>query len=132
MADPVVPISWGELLDKISILEIKRERLDSGAARASVAAQLALLERAREGLGKPPAGLAALQTALKAVNLKLWDIEDEIRAKEARQTFDEEFVALARAVYHNNDERGRIKRAIDELLRSDMTEQKQYSSYERR
>lgn len=132
MADPVVPVSWGELLDKISILEIKRERLESAAARTSVGHQLGLLERARAGLAAPPSGLAALESALKAVNLRLWEIEDEIRAMEARQTFDAQFIAAARAVYRNNDERGRIKRAIDELLRSDLAEQKQYTSYETR
>ncbi len=123
---PRVPISWGELIDKITILEIKVERLRAPAGRANAAHELALL---RAELVEPPAGLATLREELAAVNRRLWDIEDDIRQKEASQVFDAGFVALARAVYHSNDDRSRIKRAINELLGSGIIEEKQYVGY---
>jgi Family of unknown function (DUF6165) len=123
---PRVPISWGELIDKITILEIKVERLRAPAGRANAAHELTLL---RAELVEPPAGLAALREELAAVNRRLWDIEDDIRQKEASQVFDAGFVALARAVYHSNDDRSRIKRAINELLGSGIIEEKQYVGY---
>jgi hypothetical protein len=123
---PRAPVSWGELIDKITILEIKAERLRAPAAQANAAHELALL---REVLTVAPAGLAALRTELAAVNRRLWDIEDDIRRKEAAQAFDAEFIALARAVYRNNDERSRLKRAINQLLGSGIIEEKQYVGY---
>jgi len=131
MSDPVVPVSWGELFDKISILEIKQARLSSPEARAAAASQRARLAAEAGRLSPVPASLGELRAGLKAVNEKLWDIEDEIRSHEARKEFNERFVFLAREVYFNNDERGRLKRAIDELLRSEMTEQKEYTPYDR-
>ena len=126
---PRVPVSWGELLDKVSILEIKTERLLAPAARANAAHELALLRAVLAELADVPPGLAALRGELWAVNRRLWEIEDDIRRKEASQTFDAEFVALARAVYLNNDERSRLKRAINELLGSAIIEEKQYVGY---
>jgi len=123
---PRVPVSWGELIDKITILEIKVERLQAPAARANAAHELTLL---RVELAEPPMELAALRDQLAAVNRHLWDIEDGIRRKEASQTFDAEFIKLARAVYRNNDERSRIKRAINHLLGSAIIEEKQYVGY---
>jgi hypothetical protein len=123
---PSVPVSWGELLDKITILEIKSERLRAPAALANAAHEIALLRAIVAELTEAPPGLAALRGELAAVNRRLWDIEDDIRRKEASRTFDAEFVELARAVYRNNDERSRIKRAINELLRSGIIEEKQY------
>jgi hypothetical protein len=123
---PRIPVSWGELLDKITILEIKSERLRAPAALANTAHELALLRAIVAELAEAPPGLAALRGELAAVNRRLWDIEDDIRRKEASRTFDAEFVELARAVYRNNDERSRIKRAINELLRSGIIEEKQY------
>jgi hypothetical protein len=123
---PHVPVSWGELIDKITILEIKVERLRTPAARANAARELILL---RAELTVPPAELAALQAELAVVNRRLWEVEDDIRRKEASQTFDAEFIALARAVYHSNDERSRIKRAINGLLGSAIIEEKQYVGY---
>ncbi|HLJ05366.1 MAG TPA: DUF6165 family protein [Acetobacteraceae bacterium] len=122
---PRVPVSWGELIDKITILEIKVERLRAPAAVANAQRELELL---RNVLGAPE-GVASLKEALATVNRTLWDIEDGIRAKEAAGAFDAEFVALARAVYHNNDERSRIKRAINEKLQSVIIEEKQYVRY---
>ena len=84
---------------------------------------------AMAALDPAPDGLAALQAALAAVNDRLWTIEDAIREKEAAGSFDADFIALARSVYQQNDERGRIKRAINDLLGSRLVEQKQYSRY---
>jgi hypothetical protein len=103
---PRVPISWGELIDKITILEIKVARLNAPLGQQNAAHELALLR-------------AELAT----------DIEDAIRRKEAAQDFDAEFIELARAVYRSNDERSRIKRAINDLLGSDIIEEKQYVGY---
>ena len=122
---PHVPVSWGELIDKITILEIKVECLRSADAVANARRELQLL---RDVLGAPE-GVEAMKAALAAVNRTLWEIEDGIRAKEAAGVFDAEFVALARAVYHNNDERSRIKRAINEKLHSVIIEEKQYVRY---
>jgi hypothetical protein len=129
MADPLVPVSWGELLDKIAILEIKRVRLRSPGAVANVVRELAGLNATLCTLAPVPAGLAELRAALAAVNQRLWTIEDRIREKEAAGDFGPEFVSLARSVYRENDERGRIKRAINTLLGSVIAEEKQYSAY---
>jgi Family of unknown function (DUF6165) len=129
MADPVVPVSWGELLDKIAILEIKRERLRSPEAVANTERELAALGPALTALRAPPLGLAELRAALAAVNHRLWTIEDRIREKDAKGDFGPGFVALARSVYRENDERVRIKQAINALLGSGLVEEKQYSRY---
>jgi hypothetical protein len=129
MADPVVPVSWGELLDKVAILEIKRQRLRAPAALANTERELAALAPALAALVPAPAGLAESRAALAAVNQRLWTIEDRIREKEAQGDFGPAFVTLARSVYRENDERGRIKRAINTLLRSGLVEEKQYAAY---
>lgn len=129
MVDPVVPVSWGELLDKIAIFEIKRERLRTPEAVANAERELAALAAALALLEPAPAGLAELRAALAAVNRRLWTIEDQIREKDAQGDFGPGFVALARSVYRENDERGRIKRAINTLLGSGLVEEKLYSAY---
>ena len=126
---PRVPVSWGELVDKLTILEIKIERLRDPGAVANARRELAPLAAALAALTPPPVGLAGLQAELRAVNLRLWDIEDAIRAKEAQGAFDAGFIELARGVYRTNDERSRIKRAINLLLRSGIVEEKQYAPY---
>ena len=119
-AMPAVPVSWGELIDKITILEIKEQRLSSPQAVANVRKELAVLSRAVAELKPSPVALNTLKQQLKAINEKLWEVEDGIRAKEAAKTFDPQFIELARAVYFHNDERARIKREINELsVRSD-------------
>jgi Family of unknown function (DUF6165) len=123
---PMIPVSWGELADKISILEIKCARLRAPEAVANA-------ERERVALAAVLApvadAIAADRAALTAVNTRLWDIEDAIREKEAAGDFGDGFVALARSVYRENDERGRIKAAINRALRSALVEEKQYSRY---
>ena len=125
MTDPMIPVSRGELLDKITILQIKTRRLRAPAARCNAANELAVLQQAAGALPAP----AELEAALIAVNTRLWRIEDLIRGKEATGDFGPGFVALARAVYHENDERGRIKQALNRVLRSSLVEEKQYSAY---
>ena len=124
-----VPVAPGELIDKITILEIKRARIAEPAKLANVRRELALLEVARDQAVVASEPLAALTRDLKAVNQKLWQIEDDIRACEAARDFGEAFVALARAVYRSNDSRAAIKRRINELLGSAILEEKSYKSY---
>jgi hypothetical protein len=125
MSTPSIPVSWGELLDKISILEIKVLRIRAPAPRANAANELALLRQVASAVG----GVAELTAALRAVNTRLWRIEDLIREKEAAGDFGPDFIALARAVYRENDERGRIKSALNHALGSALVEEKQYSGY---
>lgn len=120
---PRAPVSWGELIDKITILEIKVARLRAPEPLANAGQELALLRDVLAGLTDPPADLTALKSALAAVNVRLWEVEDAIREKEASQSFDADFIALARSVYHTNDERSRIKREINELLGSGIVEE---------
>jgi predicted nucleic acid-binding Zn-ribbon protein len=128
-SNPAVEVSWGELVDKITILEIKEQRLRSPAAVANVRKELATLSKAVQDLQPRPAELDALKSKLKLVNETLWEIEDQIRAKEAAQSFDKQFIELARSVYFNNDERANLKREINGLLKSGLVEEKQYTSY---
>jgi hypothetical protein len=128
--EPWVPISWGELMDKITILEIKSERLTAPAALQNVQRELRLLGNVTSELVPPPPRLLELKANLRAVNLRLWEIENAIRGKEAQKLFDEEFIELARSVYIMNDERARIKRNINLLLNSRIIEEKQYPHYE--
>lgn len=126
---PTIEVSWGELVDKITILEIKEQRITAPAAAANVRKELAALVRAFAVLTPVPAGLDGLKRELKAINEALWDIENRTRAKEAAKLFDDEFIALTRSVYQNNDKRAVIKRQINELLNSGLVEEKQYTSY---
>lgn len=126
---PKVPISWGEVIDKITILEIKVERLKDEQARANVAHELELLT----GIAAPhlvvSSDLQAKKTTLRTVNETLWDVEDALRRMEAAGRFDDRFVALARSVYRQNDQRAAIKRQINELLSSEIVEEKSYEPY---
>jgi hypothetical protein len=127
---PLVPVSWGELIDKITILEIKVDRLTAPDAARHAEHELGLLRGVLAALGgDAPPELPGLAAELATINRRLWDIEDGIRAKEAARSFDADFISLARAVYHNNDERSRIKRAINGLLGSAIIEEKQYVGY---
>ncbi len=128
MSVPLAPVSWGELWDKITILRIKVSRLRGEAARANAGTELRLLE---EVAGRPAPELAPLLAGLLAVNTRLWCIEDLIREREAAQDFGPDFVRLARSVYQENDERGRIKADLNRRLSSLVVEEKQYSAYGR-
>ena len=128
MTIPHVPTSWGELIDKITILEIKVERLESEAARANAAKELGLL-RDIAGAVLARGDIAAPLARLKKLNQALWEIEDQIREHERVGTFDAAFIALARAVYKTNDERGAVKRELNLALGSGLIEEKSYKPY---
>jgi hypothetical protein len=123
----LAPVSWGELIDKITILEIKSSRIADAGKRANVARELAALTEARDlALPAPPPGLNSAVGELRAVNETLWRIEDEIRECEKRGDFSATFVALARSIYATNDRRAAIKRRINAMLGSDLVEEKSY------
>ena len=129
MSEILVPVSFGELLDKIAILQIKSERMSDPAKLANVRKELEALERT--WMAHPAAGgdIVRLRADLKAVNERLWEIEDDIRNEERAQRFGEEFIRLARAVYFENDERARIKKDINLALGSTYVEEKSYQDY---
>lgn len=126
MKDILVPISPGELLDKITILQIKAERLTDAAKRANVVTELTLLSQIA---GAALQEVAAQVAELKTINEALWEIEDHIRDKEAAAAFDAEFIALARSVYVTNDRRAEVKRDINRALKSQLVEEKSYKPY---
>jgi hypothetical protein len=129
MNDILVPVSPGELLDKITILRIKSARISDAAKLANVRHELALLETTWRSAVPAPAALQEAAQALEAVNLRLWIIEDDIRACEAVGNFGAQFIALARAVYIENDARAALKKRINEALGSALVEEKSYQSY---
>ena len=129
MSEILAPVSFGELLDKIAILQIKSERIADEDKLANVRKELAALTSTWMAHPAAQEHLAELRAALKAVNERLWDIEDEIRVKESQQAFDAEFIRLARAVYFENDERARLKKDINLALGSAYVEEKSYQDY---
>ena len=129
IATPHVPVSWGELIDKITILEIKSARLTSAAALQNVRNELAQLTEKTMALGDMSHQVAPVKKDLARVNEALWEIEDRIRDKEAAKAFDAEFIELARSVYVTNDQRAALKRQINQLLASELVEEKGYASY---
>lgn len=124
-----VPISPGELIDKLTILEIKSERMTDPAKVANVRLELDLLQSTWRGSEHAAEDIAAEWAQLKHINEKLWQIEDEIRDKERAGSFDARFIELARAVYFTNDERAAVKRAINVKLGSKILEEKSYKEY---
>ena len=129
MSQISVPVSYGELIDKITILEIKSERITSAAKLANVRAELEILDATWRANSAARTDIAAERAALRRVNEALWEIEDRIRVKEKAKAFDAEFIELARSVYIRNDERAEIKRAINEKLGSTLVEEKSYEDY---
>ncbi len=124
-----VEIAPGELIDKITILEIKSERMDDPAKLENVRRELEILSSTRDAELDASGELDDLAAKLKTVNEKLWVIEDDIRDCEAASDFGETFIGLARAVYQTNDERARLKREINVLLGSEIIEEKSYKPY---
>ncbi len=122
-------ISPGELIDKITILQIKLERLDDAAKIANVRSELETLAATCDAAVPASPELASLTAELKEINGRLWEIEDDIRDCERRQDFGPAFVELARGVYLTNDRRSRVKRLINELLGSRLVEEKSYAAY---
>jgi hypothetical protein len=130
MVDILAPISVGELIDKITILRIKRERIRAAPARANIDRELDRLREIRAGSSLDLADLAALEEELFRVNGRLWDVEDEVRALEQSGDFGERFIELARSVYRLNDQRSMLKRRINEVTGSAIVEEKSYPAYE--
>jgi len=129
MKDMLVPVSPGELLDKITILRIKAARMSDATKVANVRRELSLLEKTWQDSGAAAVDLGAEEGNLARVNEALWVIEDDIREEERAKRFGEKFVALARAVYVTNDERAAIKKRINTLLGSSIVEEKSYQQY---
>ena len=129
MKDILVPLSPGELLDKITILRIKAARMTDATKVRNVRLELDLLEKTWRDSGSAIPEVAADEAALQQVNKALWDIEDKIRDKELAQAFDAEFIELARAVYVTNDERAAVKKRINVALGSRIVEEKSYKPY---
>ncbi|MFM2110051.1 MAG: hypothetical protein EBV65_04520 [Gammaproteobacteria bacterium] len=129
MKDILVPISPGELLDKITILRIKSARMTDPVKVGNVRLELDLLEKTWRESGAAIPEVAADEAALQRVNEALWDIEDKIRDKELASAFDAEFIELARAVYVTNDERAAVKKRINVALGSRIVEEKSYKPY---
>ena len=129
MKIPLIPVSWGELFDKITILEIKIENLQEKKALKNVKTEYDQLNRIYNSNFLEDEKAKLLMNSLTQINKKLWDIEDKIRHKERIKKFDEEFIELARNVYFTNDKRSKIKRDINENFGSTIIEEKSYSKY---
>lgn len=125
-----VEIAPGELIDKITILEIKSARMTDAAKVDNVRIELSTLENARDSAISASSELTDLTAQLKAINEALWEIEDDIRDCERDKDFGQKFVDLARSVYKSNDKRAALKRDINVLLGSRLVEEKSYSDYE--
>ena len=124
-----VEVSFGEYLDKLTILQIKSERIKDADKLNNVNRELTLLRETWEQQPESKVDLSTELHQLKSVNEKLWEIEDNIRDKERNKNFDQGFIELARAVYFTNDERARIKRVINDKLGSELVEEKSYADY---
>ena len=125
----MTPVSPGELLDKLTILDIKSERIQDADKLANVAHEKSLLEKVWHDSLLETDDTIRLRAELKKINEQLWDIEDAIREEERAKRFGERFIELARAVYVTNDQRAAVKKAINETLGSRIVEEKSYSDY---
>jgi len=124
-----IPVSWGDFFDRITILEIKSQRLQDPIQVENVKKELRLLTELTKRHFAGPEDLDALIEQLRTVNKKLWDIENAIRKCELAKDFGDEFIALARSVYMTNDKRADLKYQINQLLDSDLVEEKAYQAY---
>ncbi len=129
MKQILIPISPGELLDKITILEIKSERIESSEKKANVNKELAMLNKVWSDSVDEDSALVSMRSELKSINESLWDIEDDIRDEERNKRFTERFIELARSVYVTNDQRADVKKRINLHLKSDIVEEKSYQDY---
>ena len=124
-----IPISPGELLDKITILQIKAERISDPVKVANVKTELEMLNRVWDEAVEADAEITALTAELKSINESLWEIEDDIRDEERNKRFGDRFIELARAVYVTNDERANAKKKVNLHLNSTIVEEKSYQDY---
>ncbi len=122
-------LSAGELFDKISILEIKKNKIKGKSKRNIVLKELSSLQETASENIKKSQSITKLYKKLKFVNLKLWKIEDDIRDCERKRNYGNKFIKLARAVYFTNDERSRVKNKINNLTKSNISEVKSYKKY---
>ena len=129
MSEILIPISPGELLDKITILQIKSERISDPAKVANVQTELEMLNKVWSDSVETDAEITALTAELKSINEALWEIEDDIRDEERNRRFGERFIELARAVYVTNDERAAAKKKVNLHLNSTIVEEKSYQDY---
>lgn len=125
----VTPVSWGELLDKITILQIKSERIRDEKKLLNIRRELDELNATVEQTATLTPAVISLMKDLKQINEKLWVIEDDIRECERQKDFGTKFIELARAVYFTNDERARLKREVNEAMGSALVEEKSYAAY---
>jgi len=127
---PLTSISWGELIDKITILEIKQANINSSTALSNINKELGYLnEIVKNNIGVVEP-IKDLKLGLLDVNKRLWQVEDDIRDKELKQEFDGEFIELARKVYRLNDERAKLKKSINHALNSELVEEKNYKDFQ--
>jgi prefoldin subunit 5 len=129
MNEILIPISPGELLDKITILQIKSERITDPGKVANVRTELEMLNAVWRQAVEDDAEITALTAELKSINEALWEIEDDIRDEERNKRFGERFIELARAVYVTNDERANAKKKVNLHLKSSIVEEKSYQDY---
>jgi hypothetical protein len=124
-----IPVSWGELIDKITILEIKMNRIQDVDKLDNISKELEALSLVFNQDCSEPELVGQLKAELRTVNEKLWEIEDDIRKCEKEKNFGQRFIDLARAVYKNNDQRSVLKREINTVLKSELIEEKSYEDY---
>tara|TARA_Y100000310_G_scaffold238324_1_gene241698 strand:- start:229 stop:624 length:396 start_codon:yes stop_codon:yes gene_type:complete len=127
--DIIIPVSSGELVDKISILKIKRKKIINKSKLQNINKELSLLNKIYKNNFQKNKKILLYEKKLIKINKKLWDIEDKIRFHESKKNFNQKFINLARAVYLNNDERSKIKKKINKLTGSHLIEEKSYKSY---
>ena len=125
----LIPVSIGELIDRLTVLEIKADRIKDPIKLENIRRELSDLRRAYKTSPCSGVDIDAYRTELKKVNETLWEVEDYLRIKEGEEAFDEQFIDLARSQYQNSDRRSEIKRLIDEAAGSDLTEEKSYPRY---
>jgi hypothetical protein len=122
-----VEVSIGEVIDKLTILSIKSQKINDQNKLKNIRKEYNLL---KEGLEKTGIGIPSEEVRqLEKINLRLWDIEDKIRLKEAKKEFDQDFIELARSIYYNNDKRAAVKRKINLKFGSEVIEEKEYTNY---
>ena len=127
--DIIVPVSSGELIDKISILKIKKKKIFNKSKLKNINNELSLLNEIYKNNFKNNKKIFLYEKKLININKKLWDIEDKIRFLESKKNFNQQFIDLARAIYINNDKRSEIKKKINKLTGSRLIEEKSYKSY---
>lgn len=128
-ATPLIPISWGELIDKITILEIKQTQIKLPTALTNINKELSYLNEIVENSTGVAELISELKQQLKDVNQQLWQVEDDIRDKELKQDFGSGFIELARRVYRLNDERAKLKKSTNQVLNSELVEEKSYKNF---